>query len=197
MKCKNLEIGQVVLVRAYGKKSELIIDRQAELIVSVKYCQMAQFKIFFCDHRHFWHCWKMDWHLRFMVALRMGSFTDTWKAFPLHTFKCLSQNWAIKSQRKLRSGIVSIGFPAIRAHVCLKHYGNGSIIFPPDITFRKFNQSSRSTLIWKIFVKIWKNSKPLCRVSMLLLFFAIMTFFVQISFITQKLVNTICQAMAF
>lgn len=33
MKCKNLATGQVVLIRAYGKKSEIIIDRQAELIV--------------------------------------------------------------------------------------------------------------------------------------------------------------------
>lgn len=35
MKCKNLATGQVVLIRAYGKNSELIIDRQAELLVSV------------------------------------------------------------------------------------------------------------------------------------------------------------------
>ena len=34
MKCKNLATGQVVLIRAYGKNSELIIDRQAELLVS-------------------------------------------------------------------------------------------------------------------------------------------------------------------
>ena len=34
MKCKNLATGQVVLIRAYGKSSELIIDRQAELLVN-------------------------------------------------------------------------------------------------------------------------------------------------------------------
>lgn len=33
MKCKNSSTGQVVLIRAYGKKSELIIDRQSELLV--------------------------------------------------------------------------------------------------------------------------------------------------------------------
>ena len=34
MKCKNVTTGQVVLIRAYGKKSELLIDRQSELLVS-------------------------------------------------------------------------------------------------------------------------------------------------------------------
>ena len=33
MKCKNMTTGKVVLIRAYGKKSELLIDRQAELLV--------------------------------------------------------------------------------------------------------------------------------------------------------------------
>lgn len=37
MKCKNLATGQVILIRAYGIKSELIIDRQAELIVTSIY----------------------------------------------------------------------------------------------------------------------------------------------------------------
>ncbi len=36
MKCKNLATGQVVLIRAYGKNSELMIDRQAELLVNFK-----------------------------------------------------------------------------------------------------------------------------------------------------------------
>jgi hypothetical protein len=37
MKCKNSATGQVVLIRAYGKKSELIINRQSELLVKQKY----------------------------------------------------------------------------------------------------------------------------------------------------------------
>lgn len=41
MKCKNISTGQVVLIRAYGKKSELIIDRQAELIVNEFYLKFS------------------------------------------------------------------------------------------------------------------------------------------------------------
>lgn len=33
MKCTNKQTGDVVLIRAYGKKSEIIIDRITELAV--------------------------------------------------------------------------------------------------------------------------------------------------------------------
>lgn len=36
VKCFNRVVGQTLLVRAYGKKSELIIDRLAELTVNCK-----------------------------------------------------------------------------------------------------------------------------------------------------------------
>lgn len=43
MKCKNVTTGQVVLIRAYGKKSELLIDRQSELLVSMELARISFF----------------------------------------------------------------------------------------------------------------------------------------------------------
>lgn len=35
MKCHNPKTGETVLIRAYGKKSDLIIDRPQELVVNI------------------------------------------------------------------------------------------------------------------------------------------------------------------
>lgn len=35
LKCKNVKTGMTVLLRAYGKKSELIIDRPQEMVVRI------------------------------------------------------------------------------------------------------------------------------------------------------------------
>ena len=35
MKCRNREKGLTVLVRVYGQKTDLIIDREAEMIVKM------------------------------------------------------------------------------------------------------------------------------------------------------------------
>lgn len=78
MKCKNLTTGQVVLIRAYGKKSELIIDRQAELIVNLS---NFLFRYFIFIHRLLQLYKVTVWlHLCIVVSktdLFMGTFQES------------------------------------------------------------------------------------------------------------------------
>lgn len=85
MKCKNITTGKVVLIRAYGKKSELLIDRQAELLVRL------QGNVYSNYFRPLSLCKKIPSPRHCIVDLKMDLYTAMFKEHLPNRGKCTSR----------------------------------------------------------------------------------------------------------